>query len=599
MDVSESLSLIVPAYQEQDNVLPLYDRVKVVLDSLDLDWELIFSVDPCPDRTEEVILDLRARDPRVKMLRFSRRFGQPMATLAGLEASSGDAAVVIDCDLQDPPELIAEMVQRWRDGYDVVYAQRRSRAGETLPKRFVAWAGYKVIKRIAEVDIPPNTGDFRLMSRRVIDNIVTLKESHGFLRGLVGLVGFRQTSVLYDRDPRAAGQSKYNQVFGSLVIGLNGVIGFSRYPLHLISLLGVVFSALSFLLAIAYLFLKLAGVGFPTGNPTIVIVVAFFSGIQLLSLGVMGEYVGRIYDESTRSAEVHRGVASRLRRVRMSRQGRVLVTGGSTGIGLAVSHALAARGDRVIIAARRHSALEEALAALPGAGHQRVCLDVSDHEAWVPALAEIDADGALHGSGDRCRRPGAHRALDRVDPRAFAQAVSINLLGTAWPCTTASPACARRAAERSLCPGAVPPHRSPVTTPTPLPRQPSCASPRTSLRTGGWRSMPSRRVLWPRACTRGRCRRVRRQQEASTTSALARSLPRAAFRQRGCRAHLLPALGRRSGHQRPPAQRSLGSMARRALPRPTALRRGLGHAAAYRRPVLFSLWGRLTSRGDG
>ncbi|MBV9425365.1 MAG: glycosyltransferase family 2 protein [Solirubrobacterales bacterium] len=296
--MTDRLSIIVPAYKEEANVEPLYQRLRPVLDDLDLDWELIFSVDPGPDRTEELILLLRDRDPRVKMLRFSRRFGQPMATLAGLEVASGDAMVVIDCDLQDPPELIAELVARWREGFDVVYAQRRSRAGETIPKRIVAWAGYKVIKRIAEVEIPPNTGDFRLMSRRVVDNVVALKESHGFLRGLVGLVGFRQTSVLYDRDPRVAGSSKYNRLLGSLVIGLNGVVGFSRYPLHLISVLGIVFSGLSFLLAVVYLALKLAGVAFPTGNPTIVIVVAFFSGIQLLSLGVMGEYVGRIYDEA-------------------------------------------------------------------------------------------------------------------------------------------------------------------------------------------------------------------------------------------------------------------------------------------------------------
>jgi polyisoprenyl-phosphate glycosyltransferase len=293
-----TLSIVVPAYNEEANVEPLYDRLRSVLDRIDLQWELIFSVDPCPDRTEDLILSLRKRDRRVKMLRFSRRFGQPMATLAGLEMAKGDAVVVIDCDLQDPPELIADLVARWREGFDVVYAQRRTRTGETIPKRIVAWAGYKLIKRIAEVDIPPNTGDFRLMSRRVVENVVALKESHGFLRGLVGLVGFRQTSVLYDRDPRAAGSSKYNRLFGSLVIGLNGVVGFSRYPLHLISVLGLVFSGFSFLFAIIYFAMKLAGFGFPTGNPTIVIVISFFSGIQLLSLGVMGQYVGRIYDET-------------------------------------------------------------------------------------------------------------------------------------------------------------------------------------------------------------------------------------------------------------------------------------------------------------
>jgi len=293
-----TLSVVIPAYNEESNVDRVYARLCEVLDGLDLEWELIFSVDPSSDRTEELILGLRARDPRVKMLRFSRRFGQPMATLAGMDASRGDAVVVIDCDLQDPPELIVDLVGHWREGYDVVYAQRRTRAGETLPKRIVSAVGYRVIARIAEVDIPPNTGDFRLMSRRVVDNVVALKESHGFLRGLVGLVGFRQTSVLYDRDPRAAGTSKYNRFWGSLAIGFNGIVGFSRYPLQLISVLGVGLAGVAFLLAVVYLGLKIGGVGFPIGNPTIVIVVSFFSGIQMLSLGVIGEYVGRIYDES-------------------------------------------------------------------------------------------------------------------------------------------------------------------------------------------------------------------------------------------------------------------------------------------------------------
>jgi dolichol-phosphate mannosyltransferase len=296
--VTASLSIVIPAYKEEDNIGRVYDRLSAVLDGLDLEWELIFSVDPSPDRTEELILALRERDPRVKMLRFSRRFGQPMATLAGLEAASGDATVVIDCDLQDPPELIPDLVARWHEGFDVVYAQRRTRVGETLPKRIVARLGYRVINRIAEVEIPPNTGDFRLMSRRVVENVVSLKEHHGFLRGLVGLVGFRQTSVPYDRDARAGGTSKYNQFFGSLAIGINGLVGFSRYPLQLISLVGIMFSVLAFVVAVVYLGLKLGGVSFPIGNPTIVVVVAFFSGIQLLSLGVMGEYVGRIYDEA-------------------------------------------------------------------------------------------------------------------------------------------------------------------------------------------------------------------------------------------------------------------------------------------------------------
>jgi dolichol-phosphate mannosyltransferase len=294
------LSIVVPIFNEQDNVGPFYERMSGVLDATGCDWEIIFAEDPSTDATKERVLALRERDPRVKLLRFSRRFGQPAATLAGLAASKGDAVVVIDVDLQDPPELIGDMVDRWREGYDVVYAQRRTREGETLAKRVVSAAGYRLIKRIAEVEIPANTGDFRLMTRRVVDEVVSLNEAHGFLRGLVALVGFNQTAIQYDRDARAAGDSKYNKFLGSLTIGMNGIVSFSRYPLHLISIAGVLLSVAAFLLAIGYAVAKIVGVAFPTGNPTIVIIVSLFSGIQLLSLGIMGEYVGRIYDEVKR-----------------------------------------------------------------------------------------------------------------------------------------------------------------------------------------------------------------------------------------------------------------------------------------------------------
>jgi glycosyltransferase involved in cell wall biosynthesis len=294
------LSVVIPVRNEEENVEPMYHRLGAVLDEIGDKWEIIFSVDPSTDRTEEIIGGLCKQDSRVRMLRFSRRFGQPMAILAGMEASSGDAVVVIDCDMQDPPELIPELVRHWREGFDVVYAQRRSRDGETLPKRMVSALGYRALSRIAEVEIPPNTGEFRLMSRRVVRYVCSFEESHGFLRGLVGLVGFRQTGVLYDRDARRAGSSKYNRFLGSVVIGLNGIVGFSRYPLQVISLTGIGISILAFLLAIAYFIAKVSGYHFPIGNPTIVILVAFFSGIQMLSLGVMGEYVGRIYDEVRR-----------------------------------------------------------------------------------------------------------------------------------------------------------------------------------------------------------------------------------------------------------------------------------------------------------
>src|SRR6266540_6054900 len=298
MPARELVSVVVPCLNEEDNIRPLYERLAPTLERASVDFELIFSVDPSTDRTEDVVRGLRATDPRVKLIRLSRRFGQPAATMAGLRMSSGDAVVVIDADQQDPPELLGEMIERWREGFDVIYGQRRSREGETLAKRLIAALGYRVIKRIAEVEIPPDTGDFRLMSRRAVEEVLHLNETHGFLRGLVALVGFPQTAVLYDRDPRASGSGKYNRFMGSLVIGLNGVVGFSRQPLRMISVLGIAFSFLAFVLAAAYLALKLSGVGFPVGNPTIVIIVTFFSGIQLLSIGVMGEYIGRIYDET-------------------------------------------------------------------------------------------------------------------------------------------------------------------------------------------------------------------------------------------------------------------------------------------------------------
>lgn len=291
------LSVVVPVYNEEGNIEPFFSRIQQVFATLQLDWELLFCLDPSTDTTEEKIRELNRLDPRVKMIRFSRRFGQYMATLAGLEAASGDAVVVIDCDLQDPPEVIIELVEKWREGFDVVYAQRRSRAGEAASKRLVAALGYRVISKISDVDIPVDTGDFRLMSRRVVDQVVSLKEGHGFLRGLVGFVGYKQTGVRFDREARASGPGKYNRLVGSISGGMNGVIGFSRYPLQVISILGLTVSFFAFLVALAYACLKLAGANFPVGNPTIVVLVLLLGGIQLLSLGVVGEYIGRIYDE--------------------------------------------------------------------------------------------------------------------------------------------------------------------------------------------------------------------------------------------------------------------------------------------------------------
>jgi glycosyltransferase involved in cell wall biosynthesis len=291
------LSLVVPVYKEEKNIPEFIRRIGPILGAITQDYEIIFSMDPSPDRTEDVILEHRVADPRIKLLKFSRRFGQPMASLAGMEYSKGEAVIVMDVDMQDPPELVHEMVAKWREGYDVVLPQRTRRTGEPWIKRLVAETGYKVINKIADVRIPPNSGDFRLMSRRVVNEVVSLKESHGFLRGMVAVVGFKQYLLPFERPARFSGETNYNRFFGSLRIGFNGIFCFSTYALTLSTQLGFFIAVVSFLIALAYLVMKLCGFPFPVGNPTLVILVLFMGGIQLISVGILGEYIGRIYEE--------------------------------------------------------------------------------------------------------------------------------------------------------------------------------------------------------------------------------------------------------------------------------------------------------------
>jgi dolichol-phosphate mannosyltransferase len=291
------LSLVVPVYREEKNVPEFIRRMRPILDAITQDYEIIFALDPSPDRTEDVVLEQRASDGRIKLLKFSRRFGQPMASLAGMQYSSGDAVIVMDVDLQDPPELVPAMVAKWREGYDVVLPQRTRRTGEPWIKKVIAETGYKVINKIADVKIPPNSGDFRLMSRRVVNEVVKLRESHGFLRGMVAVVGFKQCLLPFERPARFSGETNYNRFLGSLRIGFNGIFCFSTYALTLSTQFGFVIAGASFLIALAYLVMKLCGFPFPVGNPTLVILVLFMGGIQLISVGILGEYIGRIYEE--------------------------------------------------------------------------------------------------------------------------------------------------------------------------------------------------------------------------------------------------------------------------------------------------------------
>ncbi|NKB23698.1 MAG: glycosyltransferase [Kiritimatiellae bacterium] len=296
--MSIELSIIVPVYQEEESISIFLGQIQPVLENLTPRYELIFCLDPGQDKTEDVIRQYIEADPRICLLVFTRRFGQPAATVAGIESCRGKACVVIDVDLQDPPSVIGDLYKKWKEGFDVVYAQRRSREGETFLKRAVSSLGYWIINRISEVPIPQNTGDFRLIDRKVIESLRGLKETHGFLRGLVAYVGFKQTGVLYDRDPRYTGRSKYNRFTGSLRIGMNGVVAFSRKPLTLASIMGFSMAAVGFSLSIFYILQKfIFNKEMTPGLASTIMIVTLFAGVQLICLGIMGEYIGRIYDE--------------------------------------------------------------------------------------------------------------------------------------------------------------------------------------------------------------------------------------------------------------------------------------------------------------
>jgi glycosyltransferase involved in cell wall biosynthesis len=294
------ISVVVPVYKEERNIRPFLARMVPVLERLGT-YEIIFCLDPSPDRTEARILEEIARNPRIGLLVFSRRFGQPAATMAGILNCRGEWCVVIDVDLQDPPEVIETLWNKAKEGFDVVTACRATREGETWIKRAISRLGYKVINEIAEVPIPRNTGDFRLMSRRVVEELRGLSESHGFLRGLVALVGFPQAEALYQREARHAGLGNYNRYLGSLKIGFNGVFGFSTFPLQIMMWTGFLIACLSACGVLIMVVLKIIhGDDYPMGIPTITVLVLFIGGVQLAAIGTLGEYVGRIYDEVRR-----------------------------------------------------------------------------------------------------------------------------------------------------------------------------------------------------------------------------------------------------------------------------------------------------------
>ncbi len=291
------ISIVVPVRNESENIKPFLQITESVLKKMEKSYEIIFVLDPSTDDTENIILEEIKRNKNIKLLTLSRRFGQPASTMAGIFNCKGSYCVIIDVDLQDPPDLIEEMYKKITSGFEVIYAKRKSRQGETIIKKIISSLGYYLINKLSDIQIPRDAGDYRIISRKVINQLKELNESHGFLRGMVAFVGYKQSFIEYDRKERLAGKSKYNKFFGSLRIGLNGLVGFSSRPLFLMSIAGFVIAFLSFLLGLWYIFQKIYGINLTPGLTTTVILISFFAGVQLFGLGLVGEYIGRIYDE--------------------------------------------------------------------------------------------------------------------------------------------------------------------------------------------------------------------------------------------------------------------------------------------------------------
>jgi glycosyltransferase involved in cell wall biosynthesis len=290
-------SIIAPIYNEIENLPALYQRVKAVMDSTAEPWELILVDDGSTDGSTDKIRELAQNDKTVRPVIFARNFGHQVAITAGWDYARGDAIVIIDADLQDPPETILELVKKWKEGYEVVYAVRGEREGESWFKKFTAAMFYRLIYSITDVKIPVDTGDFRLMDRKVVDVLKKMKERHRFPRGMSAWVGFKQIGVKYKRSARVAGVTKY-PFSKMLKLALNAITGFSYFPLQVATFFGFVSAGVSILAIPVVAILRLAGSHFFEGQTTTLISVLFLGGVQLISLGILGEYIGRLYDEA-------------------------------------------------------------------------------------------------------------------------------------------------------------------------------------------------------------------------------------------------------------------------------------------------------------
>ncbi len=289
-------SVIAPVFNEHECLPEFYKRVKTVMDSTKSSWELLLVDDGSSDGSTGIILGLAEKDNRVRPLIFARNFGHQIAVTAGMDHALGEAVIVIDADLQDPPEVMLELISKWKEGYQVAYAVRRKRAGESWFKLTTASFFYRLIYRITDVKIPLDTGDFRLLDRQVVDAMGSMRERHRFLRGMAAWVGFRQTGVLYDRQERFAGHTKY-PLRKMLLLAVNAITGFSYFPLQLATYFGFIAAGISIIAIPVVAILRLTSSEAFLGQATTLVAVLFLGGVQLICVGILGEYIGRIYDE--------------------------------------------------------------------------------------------------------------------------------------------------------------------------------------------------------------------------------------------------------------------------------------------------------------
>lgn len=286
-------SIIIPIFNEEGNINKLYQRLKSVLKNIDSDIEYIFINDGSKDNSIHLIKSLAEEDSDVKYINFSRNFGHQIAVTAGLDRSSGDRIVIIDADLQDPPELIIDMFNKMNEGYEVVYAKRKARKGESWLKKFTAKMFYRILKAITSVNIPVDTGDFRIMDRKIVDALKDMPEQQKFLRGQISWIGFNQTYIEYERDERYAGETGYT--YKKMIrFALDGITSFSNFPLKFASICGFVVSGIAFIVMIYALYSRFISKDYIEGWTSIIISVLFLGGIQLISIGIIGEYISRL-----------------------------------------------------------------------------------------------------------------------------------------------------------------------------------------------------------------------------------------------------------------------------------------------------------------